>query len=67
MDFITNIHGKIVPHDGGRGFCGAQVLQRELLDVNELVREMIVLLRSEAIRYSITFAAELAEGIDPRP
>ena len=30
------------------------VLQRELLDVNELVREMIVLLRSEAIRYSIT-------------
>jgi hypothetical protein len=22
MDFITNIHGKIVPHDGGRGFCG---------------------------------------------
>ena len=26
MDFITNIHGKTVPHDGGRGFCGAQGL-----------------------------------------
>jgi hypothetical protein len=23
MDFITNTHGKTVPHDGGRGFCGA--------------------------------------------
>src|SRR5215470_19119464 len=25
MDFITNTHGKTVPHDGGRGFCGAHV------------------------------------------
>jgi len=25
MDFITNTHGKTVPHDGGRGFCGAQL------------------------------------------
>jgi hypothetical protein len=24
MDFITNTHGNTVPHDGGRGFCGAQ-------------------------------------------
>jgi C4-dicarboxylate-specific signal transduction histidine kinase len=39
------------------------VLQRELLDVNELVREMIVLLRSEAIRYSISIRTELAENV----
>src|ERR1700694_5535569 len=38
-------------------------LQRELVDVNELIREMIVLLRSEASRYSISFRTELAEGI----
>jgi signal transduction histidine kinase len=36
-------------------------LQRELVDVNELVREMIVLLRSEANRYSISIRAELPE------
>jgi len=29
-------------------------LQRELVDVNEIVREMIVILRSEASRYSIS-------------
>ncbi len=34
--------------------------QRELVDVNEVIREMIVLLRSEATRYSISFRAELA-------
>jgi signal transduction histidine kinase len=38
-------------------------LQRELLDVNELVREMIVLLRNEAIRYSISIRTELAENV----
>jgi PAS domain S-box-containing protein len=37
--------------------------QRELVDVNELVREMIVLLRSEANRYSISIHTELAEGL----
>jgi len=37
-------------------------LQRELVDVNELIREMIVLLRSEANRYSISIRTELAEG-----
>jgi PAS domain S-box-containing protein len=37
--------------------------QRELVDVNELIREMIVLLRSEANRYSITIRAELAEDL----
>jgi PAS domain S-box-containing protein len=38
-------------------------LQRELVDVNELIREMIVLLRSEASRYSICIRTELAEGL----
>jgi PAS domain S-box-containing protein len=38
-------------------------LQRELVDVNELIREMIVLLRSEAGRYSISIRTELAEGL----
>jgi len=36
---------------------------RELVDVNELVREMIVLLRSEANRYSISIRTELAEDL----
>jgi len=36
------------------------VLQRELVDVNELIREMIVLLRSEAARYSISIHSSLA-------
>jgi PAS domain S-box-containing protein len=38
-------------------------LQRELVDVNELIGEMIVLLRSEATRYSISFGTELAEDL----
>jgi PAS domain S-box-containing protein len=38
-------------------------LQPELVDVNELVREMIVLLRSEANRYSISIRTELAEDL----
>ncbi|MFY9793899.1 MAG: ATP-binding protein [Candidatus Sulfotelmatobacter sp.] len=37
--------------------------QRELVDVNELIREMIVLLRSEANRYSISIGTELAEDL----
>ena len=37
--------------------------QRELVDVGELIREMIVLLRSEANRHSISIRAELAEGL----
>jgi C4-dicarboxylate-specific signal transduction histidine kinase len=37
--------------------------QRELVDVNELVREMIVLLRSEVNRYSISIRTELAEDL----
>ena len=38
-------------------------LQRELVDVNDLIREMIVLLRSEANRYSISIRTDLAEGL----
>jgi len=38
-------------------------LQRELVDVNELIGEMIVLLRSEANRYSISIRTELAEDL----
>jgi signal transduction histidine kinase len=37
--------------------------QRELVDVNELIGEMIVLLRSEANRYSISIHTELAEDL----
>jgi C4-dicarboxylate-specific signal transduction histidine kinase len=35
-------------------------VQRELVDVNQLIREMVVLLRSEANRYSISIRTELA-------
>ena len=38
-------------------------LQRESVDVNELIREMIVLLRSEANRYAISIGTELAENL----
>jgi signal transduction histidine kinase len=34
--------------------------ERELVDVNEIIGEMIVLLRSEAIRYNISVRTELA-------
>jgi PAS domain S-box-containing protein len=37
--------------------------QHELIDVNELIREMIVLLRSEAARYSISIRSHLAEDL----
>ena len=38
-------------------------MQRELVDVNELIREMIVLLRSETNLYSISIGTELAEDL----
>jgi signal transduction histidine kinase len=38
-------------------------LRRDFLDVNELIREMIVLLRSEANRYSLSIRTELAEDL----
>jgi C4-dicarboxylate-specific signal transduction histidine kinase len=34
--------------------------QRELVDLNEVIREMILLLRSETVRYNISVAADLA-------
>jgi PAS domain S-box-containing protein len=37
--------------------------QRELVDVNGVIREMIVLLRGEATRYSISFRTELAADL----
>jgi len=37
--------------------------QRELVDVNEVIREMIVLLLSEVARYSISVRPELAEDL----
>jgi PAS domain S-box-containing protein len=37
--------------------------QPELVDVNEVIREMIVLLLSEVTRYSISVRSELAEGL----
>ncbi len=37
--------------------------QRELVEINEVIREMIVLLRSEATRYSISVRTELAEDL----
>src|SRR5882724_11028938 len=39
--------------------------QRELVDVNEVVREMIVLLRGEATRYNISVRTELAAELPP--
>jgi signal transduction histidine kinase len=38
-------------------------LQRELVDVNDVIREMIVLLRGEATRHSISTRIELAEDL----
>jgi PAS domain S-box-containing protein len=38
-------------------------LQHELVDVNELIREMIVLLRNEAARYSISIHSSLANDL----
>jgi signal transduction histidine kinase len=35
--------------------------QRELVDVNEVIKEMIVLLRNEASRYSISLRTELSD------
>ncbi|HEY4861465.1 MAG TPA: MHYT domain-containing protein [Xanthobacteraceae bacterium] len=39
------------------------VLKRELVDVNEVIREMIDLMRGEATRYSISVRAELAADL----
>jgi len=39
--------------------------QHEFVDVNELIGEMIALLRNEAARYSIAVRSELAEDLSP--
>jgi len=39
------------------------ISERELVDVNELIRDMIVLLRSEATRYSISVRTDLARDL----
>jgi PAS domain S-box-containing protein len=39
------------------------VLQRELVDINEVIQEMIALLRAEAARYSILIHCELANNL----
>ena len=39
------------------------VLQRELVDLNDVIQEMISLLRSEAARYSISIHGELANDL----
>ena len=39
------------------------IRRREMVDVNEIIREMIVLLRSEAARYSISIDEDLAEDL----
>ena len=39
------------------------ILRRELIDVNELIRGMIDLLRSEANRYAISMRSELSEDL----
>jgi len=38
-------------------------LQRRPVDVNDLIREMVSLLRNEALRNSVTIRAELAENV----
>ncbi len=37
--------------------------QRELIDINEIIRGMIVLLRNEATRYAISMRTELSEDL----
>ncbi len=39
------------------------IRERELVDVNEVIREMIVLLNSEATRYSVSIWTELAADL----
>jgi PAS domain S-box-containing protein len=40
---------------------GKGTLQRALVDVNEVIREMVALLRSEATRFSVSVRTELAD------
>jgi C4-dicarboxylate-specific signal transduction histidine kinase len=46
-----------------RSFFKKEEPQRELVDVNEIVREMIALLHGEIVRYSISIRTELASDL----
>ncbi len=46
-----------------RSLFKKQTTQRELVNVNDVIREMMILLRSEATRYSISVQAELSEDL----
>src|SRR5713101_1968235 len=46
-----------------RSLFKKEELQRESVDVNEVIEEMIALLRSEAGRYSISIRGELADAL----
>ena len=48
---------------GMRSLFRKGIPQRDFVDVNEVIREMIVLLRSEASRYSISMRTELSDGL----
>jgi len=40
-----------------------RTVERELVDVNEIIREMIIILRGEATRYSVSMRADLAADL----
>jgi C4-dicarboxylate-specific signal transduction histidine kinase len=46
-----------------RGFFRKGLVTREHLDVNEVIREMEILLRNEAIRHSVTIQTKLAADL----
>jgi PAS domain S-box-containing protein len=46
-----------------RSLFKKETLQRELVDVNQVIREMVVLLNSDAARYSISMRTELSENL----
>jgi len=46
-----------------RSLFKKEISQRELVDVNEIIRGMIELLRSEATRYSVEMHTELSEDL----
>jgi PAS domain S-box-containing protein len=53
--------GEIIDHI--RSLYKKSPPKRELLDVNEIISEMLVLLRSEAYRHSVSMRDELAAGL----
>ena len=49
--------------DRVRSLFGKSAPQREVVDVNEVVREMVVLLQNEARQHSVSVHSELAENL----